>query len=102
MTSKEKTAFRQTKVWKDFRKLKRETDCKDALTHKKLSSHFNLHHLDLHPENYKDLSNPDNYACVNHKSHDCIHFLYTYYKKDKEVLNRLKEILDRMCELNSN
>lgn len=100
MTTKEKNQFRHTKVWTDFRKSKRESDCKDALTHKKLTSQFNLHHLDLNPDNYKDLSDPDKFLCLNHNSHDCIHFLYTYYRKDPSILDRLKEILDKMVKIN--
>ena len=69
----------------------------DYITGKKLYTGFNVHHLDLHPENYKDL-NPEKFVCLNRKSHECIHFLYTYWKKDKEILERIKEILMRMEE----
>lgn len=100
MTSKDKTAFRQSKAWKQLRKTKRESDCKDALTLKKLSPQFNLHHLDLNPDNYKDLSDPDKFLCLNHNSHDCVHFLWTYYRKDPAILDRLREILERMRQIN--
>lgn len=95
-----KTNFRATKKWSEYRKMRRENDCRDALTHSKLSTRFNLHHMDLNPEHYTDLSNYESYCCLNNKSHDVVHFLYPYYRKDPAILDRLKEILDKMVELN--
>lgn len=100
MTSKDKIAFRQSKAWKQLRKTKRESDCKDALTLKKLSPQFNLHHLDLNPDNYTNISDTDKFMCLNKKSHDTVHFLWTYYRKDPTVIDRLREILERMKEIN--
>lgn len=97
MTSAERTNFRKRKAWTEFREtFKKE---KDALTGSKLSKRFNLHHLDMNPQHYDDLSHRENFVPLNSKSHDLLHFLLPYYKKDPAVLNRLKDLLDRMIEL---
>lgn len=99
MNSIEKANFRRSKKWKDFRETFRED--KDALTGKKLSTRFNLHHMDLNSEHYTDISKRENYLPLNKKSHDAIHFLYTYYKKDRIIISQLEAILERMKELDA-
>ena len=100
--SVEKKKFRTRKVWKDKRKeIIRKQEKKDPVTLKPLSKTCPLHHLDLNPDNYEDLSDDSHFAALNKKTHDMIHFLYTYYKKDEDVLVRIKEILDRMKSINS-
>ena len=100
MNSTERNNFRKRKAWTDFRStFKKEHD---ALTGSKLSKRFNLHHLDMNSENYDNISNRENFLPLNSKSHECVHFLFEYYKKDPAILNRLKTILDKMVELNNN
>ena len=94
-----KKQFRQTKEWKAFREKMKERKV-DALTLQKLRKGWNLHHLDLDALHYGDLSE-HKFECLNNKSHDVVHFLYNYYKKDRSVLERLKNILDKMVELNN-
>lgn len=101
MNSTERANFRSKKIWRDFREEKRTNDKLDFLTRKKLSKSFNLHHMDLNPEHYDDLSNPDNFIPLNKKSHECIHFLYDYYVKDPAIIGRLKDCLDRMIKVNT-
>lgn len=97
MTSAERTNFRKRKAWTEFREtFKKE---KDALTGSKLSKRFNLHHLDMDPSHYDDLTCRENFIPLNSKSHDLIHFMLPYYKKDPAIIDRLKDILDRMIEL---
>lgn len=98
VTSTEKNNFRKRKAWKDFRETFKSEH--DALTDKKLSKKFNLHHCSLDPTKYDDLSNRDNFLPLNSQSHDCVHFLFRYYQKDPDIINRLKAILDKMAELN--
>ena len=100
MDSKERANFRKTKAWHELREQKRQEQKVDYLTQKKLTKTFNLHHLDLNPDNYSDISNSEHFIGLNKKSHDCIHFLYSYYSKDPEVLDRLKSLLDLMKEIN--
>lgn len=54
----------------------------------------------MDPLKYDDLTQRENFIPLNSKSHDCIHFLFDYYRKDPAILDRLKNILDRMVELN--
>ena len=73
---------------------------KDFVTHKKLRSVYSLHHLDLNPDHYTDISDPSHFENLNSDIHSLVHKIYPYYRKDPEVLERLKGLLDRMKELN--
>ena len=100
-SQKAKTKFRSSKKWKEFRhKIYVKQGGKDYITQSKLRKYSALHHCDLNPTHYEDLSNEDNFYYLNNGMHDAIHYLFTYYKKDQTVLDRLKEVLDRMMELN--
>lgn len=98
MNRSKKQVFRGSKVWKDFRALKKEKDKVDAITLKPLYKGFHLHHIDMSEENYDKIEQEDNFVCLNKQSHDCIHFLFRYYVKDKLILERIKDILDKMEE----
>lgn len=100
-TQKQKTKFRSTKKWKGFKHvIFVKQGGKDFITKSKLRKYSALHHCDLNPDHYEDLSNEDNFFYLNNGCHDTVHYLYTYYKKDPSVLDRLKVVLDRMVELN--
>lgn len=95
-----KAKFRHTKAWKEFRqKMRDKQNGLDYITGKKLNKFWNLHHLDMSAENYENLEE-DNFICLNKQMHETIHTLFRYYKNDKDVLNRMKQVLDKMIELN--
>ena len=95
-----KAKFRQTKAWKEFRKRMFEKQGgKDTITGKKLCRGFNCHHLDMSAENYDQLTE-ENFIALNKQTHEALHFLFRYYQKDKTILDRFKEVLDKMNELN--
>ena len=97
-----KSKFRQSKVWKSFRKkISNKQDNLDPITKSKLRTGFHCHHLDLNSEHYRELID-DNFVCLNKLTHEMIHFAFTYYKKDTQFLDRLKLYLDRMVEINTN
>ena len=96
-----KESFRKSKKWEVFRKFKYAESSKDFITHKRLKNNYNLHHLDLNPDNYTDISNPDHFENLNSETHSIVHKLYRYYKKDPQVQDRLKDLLDRMVDINS-
>lgn len=100
MTQKEKSKFRQSAKWKKFRANLKKRRKVDAVTNFPLRSGWNLHHLNLDSSRYTDISDEKNFECLNKKTHDMIHFLFTYYRKDSEILSRLKKILDRMKKIN--
>lgn len=99
--SADKRAFRETDEWKEFRKEKIEEAKIDYITQRKLQPKANLHHLCMKDESYEDLSNRDNFIPLNKHTHQMIHMLYTYYKNDPWILDRIKEVLDKMVELNN-
>ena len=98
--SDKKSKLRATKEWKEFRKhIFDKQNGKDIITGKPLRKGYNVHHLDLSVENYDQLIE-GNFVAVNKQTHEALHFLFRYYQKDPTVLDRFKEVLDRMNELN--
>ena len=76
-----------------------DQDNKDYITKSKLSGCWQCHHLDTRPtSDYEDLSDDKKFICVLASIHDVIHTLYKYYRKDKTVMNRLRDVLEKMCQ----
>lgn len=99
---KKKRAFRNSAKWKKFKHFKNvEQGGICYITHKKLLKGANLHHLDLDENKYSDISKPENFVYLNKSLHEVVHVLWRYYKNDIKVLDRLKEVLDRMLILNA-
>lgn len=97
LNQQEKSKFRETTVWKEFRK--KFVGKQDPITLKKLTKKFNLHHLSLSPFEYTNLK-PDRFIPLGSQCHDFLHWCYGYYRKDKNFIKRLKRELDRMVEIN--
>lgn len=98
MTSKERSKFRASGVWKKFRMdMYHKFQGTDPITGKTLHKGWSLHHLcmDYTDDNYTNLD-PSRYIPLNRETHKMLHFLFTYYKKDTGILDRLKEYLDVM------
>ena len=100
-TQNKKSKFRASSKWKDFRKKMKEKQKVDFITGKPLYAGFNLHHLDLDEKHYEDISNEDNFICLNRKSHDLIHFLFRY-KEWRQLLKNIEILLERMEKINDN
>lgn len=96
---KAKSKFRQSAKWKDFRKRMKQKNKVDFLTEKPLYAGWNLHHCDLDSKHYEMIDNEENFACLNRTSHEVVHWLYRY-KDWREVLERLKTIMEKMEALN--
>lgn len=76
-TAQLKARFRQSKAWKDFRKLIMNLyDNKDPISGHKLYKGFNLHHrvLTNDMDVYRDLSNTDMFKPLNKSTHDAVHW----------------------------
>lgn len=77
MKTKDKVKFRQSKEWKEYRQSiikERGPYCECCgMKHKKLS----LHHKDLDPTNYTNLSNPQKHVLLCSKCHSFLHHCYT-------------------------
>lgn len=102
-TQKDKTKFRASKKWRDFRDRIRHVQEKDPVTGAKLSRMSNLHHKDLNEEHYEDLSDESHFVFLNKKTHETVHFLYVKSKPRewrKRVLVLIK-ILKEMENINS-
>lgn len=98
---KKKRSFRNSKAWKSFKHvISVKQGGLDFITKAKLRKYSALHHIDLNPANYTDLSNENNFIFLNNECHKLVHYLYTYYKKDRELIDRLKNVLDLMVEVN--
>lgn len=97
LNQQEKSKFRNTSIWKEFRKKFSKTV--DAITLRKLPKRYNLHHLSLSPYEYTNLK-MNRFVPLSSSMHDAVHLFYNYYRKDRNVLKRLKKILDLMVEIN--
>ena len=98
-----KKRVRQSKEWKQLRiDIQEEYDNTDPVTLKPLRKGFNVHHLDESVEHYGNLDDHSKFRPLNKATHELIHTLYTYYRKDPKVLDRLKELLDLMVRYNGN
>lgn len=100
MNGKEKGKFRRSKNWLNFKKYIDKLQPVDQLTKKKLSKRHQLHHLNLDPDKYTILE--ENYFLnLNPESHKIIHWIYSRYVKDPLIIDRLKEIIDKMYAINN-
>lgn len=96
---KRKRNFRARKLWKDFKaRKKKECGGLDLITLHKLDRRWELHHEDLREENYEKLN--DNFLCCNNLTHKFIHWLYSYFIKDPQIIDRLKAEMIKMAEIN--
>lgn len=96
----ERKRFRHSNAWKAFKEKIRLKHSIDAITKEFLVKGWNLHHLDLNTRRY-DILEPEKFACLNPKTHEVIHEVYKWYRKDKKVLERMKDILEKMEEYSS-
>ena len=67
----------------------------DPITGAKLAKGCNLHHrhVTAGEDDYKDMSNEDDFVMLNSMTHKMLHFLYTYWKKDPSIMDRIEEEL---------
>ena len=102
-TQKEKDRVRHSKEWKELKETIRiKQNGRDCITGAKIRKSANLHHMNLDPEEYGNLSDESHFILVNSNTHKWIHQMLPYYKKDETVIDRLEEILKKMKEINSN
>ena len=95
-----KKKVRDTPEWKQLRiDIQDEYDNKDPITNKKLIKGFNVHHCCMKTEEYDNLA-MERFRPHNRQTHEFIHWLYRYYVKDPDILNRIKKELDLMVEFN--
>ncbi len=97
MNYKERSEFRKSDKWHKFKAKCRLHTSKDYITKEPLCRMWNLHHLDLNTKRYDNLD-MHRFMPLNPKTHETIHELFKWYKKDPKVLDRIKETLEKMWE----
>ena len=94
-SQKKKRNFRSTKKWKTFRHKKYvEQKGIDPITKRKLYKGSNLHHRNLNNSDYENIDNEEDFILLNRQTHDCLHWLYRYYKEDPTILDRIEKELN--------
>lgn len=98
MNYKERQAFRKTDAWHRWKAKCRLHTSKDFITKEPLCRNWNLHHLDLNVQRYDNITDMKRFMPLNPKTHEVIHEVFKWYKKDHKVLDRIKKTLDLMEE----
>lgn len=98
MTYKQRSDFRKTNAWHKWKAKCRLHTSKDYITKEPLCRNWNLHHLDLNVQRYDNITDMNRFMPLNPKTHEIIHELFKWYKKDHKVLDRIKKTLDLMEE----
>lgn len=100
-SQRKKRNFRNSKIWKSFRHIKYiEQGGKDFITDSKLSKTANLHHMDLNETHYTDLRKKENFIFLNKQTHDFVHWLFRYYRKNHDIMIKLYEVMEKMEVIN--
>lgn len=87
--------WRNSRAWKTLRHNVISKQKLDFLTNKKLLKGCQVHHLSLNIDEYKDLDE-NKYVALNKTSHSMVHFIFNYWIKDKKIIDRLVDILEKM------
>ena len=98
MNYKERQVFRKTDAWRKWKAKCRLHTTKDFITKEPLCRNWNLHHLDLNVQRYDNIGDMNRFMPLNPKTHELIHELFKWYKKDHKVIDRIKKTLDLMEE----
>ena len=96
MNYKERQVFRKTDAWHKWKAKCRLHTSKDFITKEPLCAKWNLHHLDLNTTRYDHITDMNRFMPLNPKTHEVIHELFKWYKKDHKVLDRIRQTLDMM------
>lgn len=93
----QKQEFRTSDTWREFREDFLAENTEDYITHKSLKPDAHVHHLCETDsiEEYKKLD-PERFVPLNEKMHDVVHAMYSEYCRDPAVIDRLKDVLDKM------
>lgn len=98
MNYKQRSEFRKTSAWHKWKAKCRLHTSKDFITKEPLCRNWNLHHLDLNIQHYDNITDMNRFMPLNPKTHEVIHEIFKWYKKDHKVLDRIKLTLDKMEE----
>lgn len=97
MNKRERYNFRMSYKWKKFRiHMKKKAGYIDYITKHPLTRSWNLHHCDLRTANYDHISDDSRFVALNKNTHDFVHWLYSIWIKDKDVINRIVKLMEHM------
>jgi len=72
----------------------------DEITGEELYPGWSLHHVDMNEAHYTNISNENNFMCLNRQTHEFLHWLLRHYRKNPDILDRLKDICEHHQEVN--
>lgn len=98
ITQKDKTKFRNSPEWQDFRSEQLTTKkCTCDCCYRKLpSSKLSVHHKDLNADNYTNISNKQHFSLLCSHCHSSLHSFYTIIAnrknltKNRDIYNLIK------------
>lgn len=97
---KSKRNFRASKKWLNFKKtMWKKCNKLDGITLKPLRKRASLHHRNLDEKEYQNLKEEWFLPC-NSLTHRFLHWIYKYYEKDPQIIDRIKKELEIMAEIN--
>lgn len=97
-----KAKFRASKKWKEFRSIiYKLQNGRCPICGMKLSKTANLHHKDLNPAHYTDVSNPNNFVFLCNSCHDYIHYKYKAFVRGDFNFENLIKVFSDMKQLNN-
>lgn len=96
MNKIQRSDFRNSEKWHAFRAKCRLHTSKDFITKEPLAADWNLHHLDMNVNRYDHIQDIYKFMPLNKETHQLIHTLYRWYRKDHTVLDRIVKTLKRM------
>ena len=99
LNQQEKSKFRETTFWKEFRKGLKEKRKVDAITGRKLTKTWNCHHERFDPALYTDL-NEEFFLTLNNQMHDWLHIAVSETIKNPNFMNKAKELVELHIKLN--
>lgn len=101
LNQQEKSKFRETTKWKNFRKRLKEKRKVDAITGRKLTKTWNCHHERFDSRLYTEL-NEEYFLCLNNQMHDLLHVCVSETIKNPLFMKKLSEVVDYHIKLNNN
>lgn len=99
LNQQEKSKFRETSVWKEFRKNLKEKRKVDAITGRKLTKTWNCHHERFDPSLYTNLQERY-FLCLNNQMHDLLHVCVSETIKNPKFMKKLTDMVNFHIKLN--
>ena len=99
VTGKVKEEFRRTSVWKEFRSRLRKERKVDAITGRKLTKTWNLHHMRFDSRLYTELDE-EWFMCLNNQMHEVLHICISETIKNPRFMKTLSDMVQKHISIN--